>query len=379
MLGRYRFEAEAHQVFRNTLRKYLQNEAVPYYESWEEQGTIPKQFWRGLGEMGFLCSQVSEDFGGLGLDFSFSVIVLEELERVGTNLAGISLHNAIVVPYIDAYGSVEQKERWLPGCTSADFITGIALSESDTSYDFDTIQTTAIRDRDSYIVNGQKVVLSNGLNGNLFVIVVKTDPYVESEYRGISLILVEEGTPGFTKMRNPDKSGLHARDTALLTFDNCRVPTANLLGEEGQGFRYLKERIQQVRLAVAIGAQTAAEEMLENIIVNVRSSQSIPSRQETQLKLAEMATQVELGKAFLESLIEDHMTGKDIVTKSSMAKYWLTEMAQSIYKECMSLYEGCGYVEDCKTMRSVQSIPFTSIYTGSNEDMKMVIAESIGL
>lgn len=382
-MGRYKFEMEEHIMFRDALRKFLQKEAVPQYDTWEQQRIIPIAFWRKLGEMGFLCPQVADEYGGLGLDFSFGVIISEELERVGTSLVGVGLHNDIVVPYIESYGSAEQKKRWLPGCVSADIISGIAMTEPGTGSDLANVQTTAIRDGEHYVVNGQKTFITNGINGNLFVVVVKTDSHAEPKHRGISLLVVEEGSPGFTKGRKLDKVGLHAQDTAELYFEDCRVPVGNLLGEEGKGFGYLMSKLQQERLVVAIAAQTASEAMLETTIAYVKSRQAfgkpVSAFQNTQFKIAEMATKIELGKAFLESLIMDHIAGKDVVTKVSMAKYWLTETAQEISTECMRLHGGYGYMEEYTIARRYRDIPVASIYAGTNEIMKVIIAKNMGL
>ena len=382
-MGKYRFETDEHSMFRDSLRKFLEKEAHPFYDNWEKERIIPVSFWKKLGEMGFLCPQVDEEYGGLGLDFSFGVIINEELERVGTSLVGVGLHNDIVVPYIESFGSDEQKKRWLPGCLTADIITGIAMTEPGTGSDLANVQTTAIRDGDHYIVNGQKTFITNGINGNLFLVVVKTDPKAEPKHRGISLLVVEDGTPGFTKGRKLDKVGLHAQDTAELFFEDARVPAANLIGEEGKGFSYLMEKLQQERLVVAIGAQIASEDMLEMTIDYVKSRKAfgkpVSSFQNTQFKIAEMATKVELGKSFLESLIEDHIAGKDVVTKVSMAKYWLTETARDISVECMQLYGGYGYMEEYKIARRYRDIPVASIYAGTNEIMKVIIAKNLGL
>jgi acyl-CoA dehydrogenase len=382
-MGKYRFETDEHIMFRESLRKFLEKEAHPFYDNWEKERMIPISFWKKLGEMGFLCPQVDEEYGGLGVDFSFGVIINEELERVGTSLVGVGLHNDIVVPYIESFGSDEQKKRWLPGCITADVITGIAMTEPGTGSDLANVQTTAIRDGDHYIVNGQKTFITNGINGNLFLVVVKTDPKAEPKYRGISLLVVEDGTPGFIKGRKLDKVGLHAQDTAELFFEDARIPAANLLGEEGKGFSYLMEKLQQERLVVAIGAQIASEDMLEMTIDYVKSRKAfgkpVSSFQNTQFKIAEMATKVELGKSFLESLIEDHIAGKDVVTKVSMAKYWLTETARDISVECMQLYGGYGYMEEYKIARRYRDIPVASIYAGTNEIMKVIIAKNLGM
>lgn len=382
-MTRYRFETKEHEMFRESLRKFLQKEAEPYYETWEKERIIPISFWKKFGEMGYLCPQVAEAYGGLDLDFSFSVILTEELERVGTSLVGVGLHNDIVVPYIESFGSAEQKERWLPNCVTGETITAIAMTEPGTGSDLANVQTTATHDGDHYVLNGQKTFITNGVNGNLFLVVAKTDSKAEPKHRGISLIVVEEGTPGFTKGRKLDKVGLHAQDTAELYFEDCRVPVSNLIGEEGQGFRYLMEKLQQERLVVAIAAQIASEDMLDMTMEYVKSRKAfgkyVSSFQNTQFKIAEMATKVELGKSFLESLIEDHIAGKDVVTKVSMAKYWLTETAREISVECMQLHGGYGYMEEYKIARRYRDIPVASIYAGTNEIMKVIIAKNLGL
>ncbi|MEI4769051.1 acyl-CoA dehydrogenase family protein [Psychrobacillus sp. FJAT-51614] len=382
-MARYRFETEDHEIFRQSLRKFLQKEAVPLYDTWEKEKAIPISFWKRLGDMGYLCPQVEEEFGGLGLDFSFSVIISEELERVGTSLVGVGLHNDIVVPYIETFGSMKQKQRWLPNCVTGETITAIAMTEPGTGSDLANVQTTAVMDGDHYVLNGQKTFITNGINGNLFLVVVKTNPQAEPKHKGISLIIVEEGTPGFTKGRKLDKVGLHAQDTAELYFEDCRVPIGNLIGEEGRGFSYLMEKLQQERLVVAIAAQIASEDMLEMTLDYVKSRKAfgkpVSSFQNTQFKIAEMATKIEIGKSFLESLIEDHIAGKDVVTKVSMAKYWLTETAREISVECMQLHGGYGYMEEYKIARRYRDIPVASIYAGTNEIMKVIIAKNLGL
>lgn len=382
-MRRYRFETPEHELFRKSLRKFLEDEAVPHYETWERDKLIPTSFWKKLGDMGFLCPQVEEQYGGLGLDFSFGVIIGEELERVGAGLTGVGLHNDIVVPYIEAYGTLEQKKKWLPTCVTGDLITAIAMTEPGTGSDLANIKTTAIREDDHYIVNGQKTFITNGINSNLVVVAVKTNQQAERKHQGVSLLVIEEGTPGFTKGRKLDKVGMHSQDTAELYFEDCKVPIENLLGIEGKGFQYLMEKLQQERLVVAIAAQVAAEDMLEMTIDYIKSRQAfgktISSFQNTQFKIAEMATKIELGKAFLENLIEDHLARKDVVTKVSMAKYWITESARDISVQCMQLHGGYGYMEEYKIARRFRDIPVASIYAGTNEVMKMIIAKNIGL
>ncbi|MGB3262248.1 acyl-CoA dehydrogenase family protein [Paenisporosarcina sp.] len=382
-MGKYRFETDEHVMFRKSLRKFLEKEAVPHYEQWEEDRMIPKSFWRKLGEMGYLSPQVEEQYGGLEVDFRYAVIIGEEMERVGASLTGVGLHNDIVVPYIEAYANEEQKSRWLPGCVTGKHITAIAMTEPGAGSDLAAIQTTAVRDGDSYIVNGSKTFITNGINADLVVVVVKTDTQIEPKHRGISLLVIEEGMPGFTRGRKLNKVGMHAQDTAELYFEDCRVPANNLLGEEGKGFTYLMEKLQQERLMVAISAQTASEDMVEMTLDYVKSRKAfgkpIGTFQNTQFKLVEMSTEVELGHSFLESLIEDHMAGKDIVSKVSMAKYWLTDTAKKISGECLQLHGGYGYMEEYKIARRYRDIPVAAIYAGSNEIMKVIVAKKMGL
>ncbi len=383
MSRKYRFETEEHELFRKSLRKFLQKEAAPFYAQWEDDRMIPKAFWKKLGEMGFLCPQVEEKYGGLNLDFSYSVIILEELERIGTSLIGIGLHSDIVVPYIASYGNNEQKERWLPGCVTGDHITAVAMTEPGTGSDLANIKTAAIEDGDHYIVNGQKTFITNGIHADLVLTVVKTDPEAEPKHRGISLLMIEDGTSGFSKGRKLDKVGLHAQDTAELYFEDCRVPKENLIGLEGKGFRCLMEKLQQERLVVALGAQAASEEMVNMTVEYVKSREAfgkpVSSFQNTQFKLAELVTQVEVGHAFLESVIEDHLAGKDIVSKVSMAKYWLTDTSKHIANECMQLHGGYGYMEEYEIARRYRDVPVAAIYAGTNEIMKTIIAKNMGL
>ncbi len=374
---------EEHQMFRNALRKFLEKEAVPFYDQWEQERLIPRSFWKKMGGQGYLCPTVDEKYGGAGVDWAYSVVIIEELEKVGSGLAGISLHNEIVVPYLTTYGTEKQKERWLPGCVSGDIITAIAMTEPGTGSDLANIRTTAIRDGDYYVLNGQKTFITNGIHADLVLVACKTDPNAVPAHRGISLIFVERGMSGFSRGRKLDKMGCHSQDTAELIFEECRVPVENLLGEEGEGFFYLMEKLQQERLVAAIGAQVAAEEMLKMTIEYVKSreafGQPISKFQNTQFKIAEMATEIEVSRAFLDQLIADHIARKDIVTKVSMAKWWTTEMAKRVASQCLQLHGGYGYMEEYKIARRYRDIPVSAIYAGTNEIMKVIIAKNLGL
>lgn len=374
---------DEHRMFRSALRKFLEKEAVPCYDQWELDRLIPRSFWKRMGEQGYLCPDIDEKYGGAEADFAYSVVINEELERVGSSLVGIGLHSDIVVPYISAFGTEEQKQRWLPGCASGDIITAIAMTEPGTGSDLANIRTTAIRDGDHYVLNGQKTFITNGIQSDLVLVACKTDSKAVPPYKGVSLLLVERDTPGFTRGRKLDKIGLHSQDTAELIFEDCQVPLHNLLGHEGKGFVYLMEKLQQERLIVAITAQVAAEEMLKMTIDYVKSretfGQPISKFQNTQFKIAEMATEIEIGRSFLDHLIAEHLAHKDIVTKVSMAKWWSTEMAKRVASQCMQLHGGYGYMEEYKIARRFRDIPVSSIYAGTNEIMKMIIAKNLGL
>ncbi|GGJ56683.1 acyl-CoA dehydrogenase [Anoxybacillus voinovskiensis] len=372
-----------HHIFREAFRKFLQKEAYPLYDEWEKQGIIPREFWRKMGENGFLCPWVDETYGGFGADFGYSVVINEELEKVGSSLVGIGLHNDIVVPYISSYGTEEQKKKWLPKCVSGEIVTAIAMTEPGAGSDLASIQTTAVKQGDHYIVNGQKTFITNGIHADLVIVVCKTNPSANPPHKGMSLLVVERGTPGFTRGRKLEKVGLHAQDTAELFFSDAKVPAENLLGEEGKGFYYLMEKLQQERLIVAIAAQTAAEVMfdLTKRYVKERTAfgKTISQFQTVQFRLAEMATEIAIGRAFLDDVIEQHIAGKDVVANVSMAKWWMTEMAKRVAAEGMQLHGGYGYMEEYEIARRYRDIPVSAIYAGTNEVMKMIIAKHLGL
>ena len=374
---------EDHEIFRKSLRKFLEKEAYPYYEQWEKDRIIPREFWKKMGEQGYLCPDIEEQYGGSDVDWGFSVVINEEIEKVGSGTVGIGLHNDIVVPYITAYGTDEQKKRWLPKCTTGEIITAIAMTEPGAGSDLASISTIAKLEGDTYIVNGAKTFITNGIHSDLVIVACKTDPNAQPKHKGISLIAIERDTPGFSRGRKLEKVGLHCQDTAELIFEDCLVPKENLIGEEGMGFKYLMQKLQQERLVVAIAAQVAAEEMLRLTIDYVKERQafgkSISRFQNTQFKMAEMATEVEMGRAFLNQLICDHMKQKDVVTQVSMAKWKLTENARRIATDCMQLHGGYGYMEEYEIARRFRDIPVSAIYAGTNEIMKTIIVKNMDL
>ncbi|KZZ84654.1 MULTISPECIES: acyl-CoA dehydrogenase family protein [Bacillaceae] len=374
---------EEHAIFRSSLRRFLQKEAVPFYEQWEKDRLIPRDFWMKAGKEGYLCPWVDEEYGGLQADFGYSVILNEEMEKVGSSLIGFGLHSDITVPYIHEFGTPEQKQRWLPGCVSGDIITAIAMTEPGAGSDLAGIKTTAVKEGDSYRLNGSKTFITNGIHADLVIVVCKTDPKAVPAHKGISLIAVEKETIGFHKGKKLDKVGLHAQDTAELYFEDAIVPAENLLGEEGKGFYYLMQMLQQERLLVGICAQASAERILELTSAYVKEREafgkSISKLQTVQFRLAEMATEVQIGRSFLNEAIQDHMDGKDAVQKVSMAKWWLTDMAKRIAAEGMQLHGGYGYMEEYEVARRYRDIPVMAIYAGTNEIMKTIIAKKMGL
>ena len=376
------FLTDEHEMFRKALRKMLDKEAYPYFEQWEKERQIPRSFWEKLGENGFLCPMVGEQYGGLGLDFGYAMILTEELERVGAGLAsGIALHSDIVTPYIEAYGTEEQKQRWLPKSVTGELISAVAMTEPGAGSDLASIQTTAKRDGDYYILNGEKTFITNAIGSDYVVVVCKTDPEAKPAYRGISLVVVEAGTEGFKRGKKLDKVGLHSADTGELIFEDARVPTANLLGKEGKGFYYLMEKLQQERLIVAIEVQIEAEEMLRITTNYVKERKAFGGRiadfQNTQFKLAEMATEIDIGRTYVNNLVNRHIAGEEIVKEVSMAKYWISDMAKRVASECLQLHGGYGYMEEYEIARRYRDVPVAAIYAGTNEIMKGIIAKQV--
>lgn len=374
---------EEHEIFRKSVQKFLQEEAAPYYNEWEEAKEVPRSFWKKAGEQGFLCPWVDEKYGGFNADFAYSVVLYEELNKIGSGIGGLGLHNDVVMPYIDEFGTEEQKQQWLPKATTGEMISAIAMTEPGTGSDLANIKTTARKDGDYYIVNGQKTFITNGYLADLVIVVVKTDPDAEPKHKGISLLVVEEGTPGFKKGKKLKKLGQHANDTAELYFEDAKVPKENLLGEEGMGFYYLMQKLQQERLVLAIGSIAASKRMLDITIDYVKQrtafGRPIGKFQNTQFKIAEMATEIEIGQTFVDRLIVDHMNKKNIVTEVSMAKWWLTDLAKRVANECMQLHGGYGYMEEYEIARRYRDVAVGSIYAGTNEIMKTIIAKNLGL
>lgn len=377
------FLNDEHIMFRESLKKFIEKEIEPYFTQWEEDRIVPRELWTKLGSQGFLCPSVEEKYGGTGLDFIFDVVLSEELSKVGGGLSGIGLHSNVVTPYITSFGTEEQKMKYLPKFVSGEWISAIAMTEPGAGSDLQKITTTAIKDGSDYIVNGTKTFITNGILSDVIIIACKTDPKAVPAHNGVSLMIIERGMEGFSRGRKLDKVGMHSQDTAELIFENVRVPAENLLGEEGKGFLYLMQKLQQERLLTAVGAITAAKDMLDLTLQYVKEREAfgkpIGKFQNTQFVLAEIATQVQIGQTFVDDLIMRHLDGQEIVTEVSMAKWWVTDMARKISAECMQLHGGYGYMEEYKIARRFRDIAVTPIFAGSNEIMKVIIAKNMGL
>jgi acyl-CoA dehydrogenase len=373
---------EEHKAFRKRLRQFLDKEVVPHVEEWEEAGIIPKSVWKEMGKQGFLCPSVPKEYGGLGGDFLYAVIGGEELVRSRQFGVAAPLHSDVVVPYIQAYATEELKRKYLPACVTGDIITAVAMTEPNTGSDLAAIRSTAVEDGDHVIINGQKTFISSAITCDMVVMAVK-DPFAESPHKAIDLYLVEADTPGFEKGKKLVKMGWHCQDTGELFFNDCRVPKTNRLGKKGGGFIMLMEKLQQERLVTSIGAQAHAEVMLEATLKYCCEhgdfGRSIDKFDYNRLKIVEMATEVRLGRTFLDKSIADHMEGKQIVADVSMAKYWTTEMAQRVADACIELHGGWGICEDLLIARSWRDTRVMSIFAGTNEIMRGIIAKSMGL
>ncbi|HOS14880.1 MAG TPA: acyl-CoA dehydrogenase family protein [Smithella sp.] len=371
-----------HTIFRDSLRKFLDKEIVPHVEAWEEAGIVPRSVWKKMGEQGFLCTDIPEEYGGAGGDFLYSVIVCEELVKCNFSGLAASLHSDICVPYISSFASEEQKRKYLPGCVSGDIITAVAMTEPNAGSDLAKMKTTTVEDGDDIILNGQKTFISNGINSDL-VIVAARDPDVKQEHQAVDLYLVEAGTPGFEKGKQLKKIGWHSQDTAELYFTDCRIPKGNRLGEKGSGFIKLMMKLQQERLICSIGAVIAAEFILELTIKYCKERNAfgrpISKFQHVQFELVEMATETKLGRTFLDKLIMDHTEGKNVVVEVAMAKYWTTDMAFRVADRCLQLFGGYGYCEEYPIARAWRDIRVTRIFAGTNEIMKTIAAKFMGL
>jgi acyl-CoA dehydrogenase len=374
---------EEHNAFRKNLRAWIDREVVPYREKWEEANIVPRELWRKAGGLGYLCCWLGEEWGGPGGDFLYSAIVTEELSRARASGVSFSLHSDIVVPYIHSFGTEAQKRRWLPRCAAGELITAVAMTEPSTGSDLSAIRSTAVRQGDHYVLNGAKTFISNGHLCDLVIVAAKTDTNADPPHNGISLLVVDADSPGFQRGRLLKKMGMRSQDTAEMYFEDCRVPVENLLGNEGEGFYYLMNKLQQERLLVGIGCQTAAETVLEYTMDYCRRRQAfgkpIAAFQHTQFKLAEMATEIEVGRHFLDRLLADHMAGKSVLKETCMSKWWHSDLLKRVTDQCLQFFGGYGYMMEFEICRAYLDARVQTIFAGTNEIMKVVIAKQMGL
>ena len=375
--------SEDHELYRAQFRRFADKEIAPKIAAWNAAGMPDRETWRRLGEEGFLGASMPEEWGGAGQDFLYDAVVMEELADLRAHALMFSLHIDICAPYIRDFGTTEHKQKYLRGAIDGSVLLAVAMTEPGTGSDLANVQTRAIRDGDTYVLNGSKTFISHGQIGDVFIVVAKTDPDAKPPHRGMSLILVEDGTPGFVKGRKLDKLGLPGQDTSELFFQDCRVPVANLLGEEGRGFHMLMTELQQERLCIGVASIASCRRSLADTIEYVKGrrafGQTVASFQNTQFKLAELASEVEIGQAFVDRLMGAHVRGEDVVTEVSMAKWWTTDLQKRLTAECLQLHGGYGFMKEYPIAGDFADAAVQSIYAGTNEIMKRIIAQRIGL
>ena len=375
---------DVHDEFRRSFASWVAKEVAPDYMLWEEAGIAPREIFTSAGSNGFLGMQIPEEFGGGGSDdFRFNQIVAEEFAYAGIGGAGlgITLHNDITIPYYLELANDEQRQRWLPGITSGDLITAIAMTEPGTGSDLANVGTTAVRDGDVYVVNGSKTFITNGINSDLVIVVAKTDP--AARHSGMTLLVVERGMEGFDRGRNLEKIGNHSQDTAELFFDDVRIPVANRMGEEGEAFRYLSSNLAQERLSIAITGVASAQAALNSTVEYVKErtafGKSLGQFQNTKFVLAEVKTAIEVAQAYVDQSVMKLIAGELTPTEAAQAKYWCTDLQHDAAHRCLQLFGGYGYTLEYPIARNYADARVTSIYGGTNEIMKTIISKSLGL
>jgi alkylation response protein AidB-like acyl-CoA dehydrogenase len=375
------FTAE-HEDFRKTARTFFEREVVPHHEQWEKDGIVPRELWLEAGRAGLLCFDVPEEYGGPGIeDFRFNVVLTEEQTRAGASGPGFSVHTDIIVPYLTSLGTDEQKRRWLPGCVSGETITAIAMTEPGAGSDLQGVRTTAVDAGDHYVLNGSKTFISNGINADLVIVVARTDP--EAGHQGISLLVVERGMAGFERGRNLDKIGLHAQDTAELSFTDVRVPRDNLLGEAGQGFLYLMQNLPQERLIIGAQAVAACQYVVELCVDYAKNREAfgrpIGKFQHNRFLLAEMATEARIALAFRDDCLRKHLAGQLTAVDAAMIKWWATELQNKLVNQGVQLHGGYGYMTEFPIARAFLDSRISTIYGGTTEIQKEIIGRSLGV
>ncbi len=373
---------DEHEAFRDAVGTFLDKEIVPRHEQWEADGVVDRDAWTKAGAQGLLALQLDEEYGGGGTDdFRYNVVVNEEMTRRGVYGAAYPLFNDMIVPYLRAAATDEQKQRWFPGLCAGELIAAIAMTEPGAGSDLQGIRTTATDQGDHYLLNGQKTFISNGILADLVVVVARTDP--DAGHQGISLLVVERGMEGFERGRNLDKIGQHAQDTAELFFTDVRVPKANLLGEEGSGFPQLMTNLSQERLSIAVSAATACERILEVTLAYAKDrtafGRPIGRFQHNRFVLAEMATDAHIARVFIDDCIARHLRGELDTSTASMAKWWTTELQKKVVDQGVQMHGGYGYMREYPIARAYVNSRVQTIYGGTTEIQKEIIGRSLGI
>ena len=378
MIERSLFSSE-HEMFRETVRRFIEKEIAPYHAQWEKDGIVPKELWLKAGEAGLLCCTISEEYGGFGADYLYDVIVFEELFRSGFSGPGFLIHTDLVATYINTFGTEEQKRKFLPKMVSGEWIGSLGMTEPHAGSDLKAIRTRAVRDGDDYIINGQKVFISNGQMCDVLVLATKTDS--EAGAKGVTLFLVEGGMEGFKRGTNLDKLGMKAQDTSELFFEDMRVPAANILGNEGEGFKMMMQKLSQERLAQAIRSATVTETVIEWTLEYTSQREAfgktIADFQNTQFKLAELKAEAVVGRVYTDKCIELFMQGKLDAVDAAIAKMQLSNLHCKAVDECLQLFGGWGYMWEYPIARAYADARIVKIAGGSIEVMKTIIARDM--
>lgn len=370
---------EEHEMFRDTVRKFIDREIRPYHHQWEKDGIVPREVWLKAGAAGLLCCTVPEEYGGLGLDYLFDVIVFEEIARCGYTGPGFLIHCDLVATYIKSFGSEAQKQQWLPKMVSGEAIGALGMTEPHAGSDLKNIRTRAVRDGDDFVINGQKVFISNGQMCDVLVLATKTDR--DGGAKGVTLFLVDTSLPGFKRGRNLEKLGLKAQDTSELFFEDLRVPASAMLGGEGQGFALMMTKLAQERLAQAIRSAAVAEEVIDYTVEYTSTREAfgktIGDFQNTQFKLAELHTEAVIGRVFTDHCIRLFMNGELDALDAAMAKMWLSNLHCKVVDECLQLFGGWGYMWEYPIARAYADARIVKIAGGSIEIMKYLIGRNL--
>lgn len=372
------FYDETHEIFRDQVRKFFDRKLVPNLDRWEEDGIVGRDFWRACGEVGILCPSVPEEYGGSGLDFGFNSVIGEELGYAGSS-AGIVLQSDIIADYVLAYGTEEQKKSYLPKMVTGEIITAIAMTEPGTGSDLQAVRTTALKDGDHYVINGSKTYITNGQNADLVIVVAKTDP--ERRGKGISLIFVESDRDGFARGRNLDKIGMNSADTSELFFNDVRVPVANCLGKENQGFAYLMSNLPQERLGIAVGAQASAQRAFDEGVKFTKDRKAFGKAvfefQNTRFTLAALQAKLQAGWAHIDWCLTRHLKGVLTPAEAAAAKLFHTELLWEVCDASLQLHGGAGYMNEYPIARLWRDARVYRIFGGTSEIMKEVISRTL--